>query len=89
MNKLRTYRASAISAGVAAGLFALVGVVSSASAQNAQPYWLGDPSAPGPAGSYANGPMAPAPYWDPNYQQPASGPTQPYWLGAPNSPGPA
>jgi hypothetical protein len=87
MNNLRMLRVTALSA----GMLGLTALASSAYAQS-QPFWPGDPNAPGPAGATA--PVyspPPAPFWfgAPPAQSYATGPTQPYWHGAPNAPGPA
>ena len=63
MTNLRVLRGTALSAGIAAGLFGLVAFAPSAFAQyNKSPYWNGAPSATGPTGGpgygyYYNGPF--------------------------------
>ena len=96
MTNLRVLRGTALSAGIAAGLFGLVAFAPSAFAQsNESPYWNGAPNATPPAPAY--GPAAPGPYgWGPGYggwapgygfNDTAVGP-HPYWNGAPQAIGP-
>ena len=89
MTNLRVLRGTALSAGIAAGLFGLVAFAPSAFAQsNESPYWNGAPNATGPLGGpgygyYYNGPTYGT--FNQGYGQSAAGP---YWLGAPGRPGP-
>src|SRR5271156_7239377 len=89
MNKLRVLRGTALSAGIAAGLFGLVAFAPSAFAQsNEAPYWNGAPNATGPLGGpgydyYYNGPTYGG--FNQGYGQSAAGP---YWLRGPRARGP-
>jgi hypothetical protein len=91
MTNLRVLRGTALSAGVAAGLFGLVAFAPSAFAQyNDSPYWNGAPNATGPFGGsgygyYNNGPNYGGWNWGNGYV-PSVGS---YWNGAPGRPGPA
>jgi hypothetical protein len=88
MTNLRVLRGTALSAGIAAGLFGLVAFAPSAFAQyNESPYWNGAPNATGPTGGpgygyYNNGPFYGG--WSQGYEPSAGS----YWLGAPGRPGP-
>ena len=89
MTNLRVLRGTALSAGLAAGLFGLVAFAPSAFAQyNESPYWNGAPNATGPGGPgygyYYNGPNYGGWNWGSGYE-PSVGS---YWLGAPGRPGP-
>jgi hypothetical protein len=97
MTNLRVLRGTALSAGIAAGLFGLVAFAPSAFAQyNESPYWNGAPNATGP-NDVGSGPApvgGPA-YYGPNYGGPGPGygdinapGAGPYWHGAPNATGP-
>ena len=79
----------ALSTAVAAGMFGLTALASTAYAQS---YWQGAPRSTGPDAStdiYGSGPaFAPS---TPSYQWDSAGggSSQPYWLGAPRSTGPS
>jgi hypothetical protein len=87
---MRMLKIVALSSGIAAGMFGLTALASTAYAQ--APYWQGAPNATGPDASndsYGSGPtFAPS---APFYQDESvgSGSLQPYWLGAPRSTGPS
>jgi|HubBroStandDraft_5_1064220.scaffolds.fasta_scaffold868546_1 hypothetical protein len=89
MTNLRVLRGTALSAGIAAGLFGLVAFAPSAFAQyNESPYWNGAPNATGPTGGpgygyYYNGPFYGG--WNQGSDSSAAGS---YWLGAPRAVGP-
>lgn len=93
MSKFTTLRATALSAGLAAGLLGLSALSSSALAENygSQPYWSGAPNAAGPAS--ANGRHYRHNWRSHGYpvaaQAAPTPPARPYWSGAPNAAGPA